>query len=244
MSVITGLTAYYSLDEASGNALDAHGSSPLTITGSVGTTTGKVSGARDYGSSNSGYFSSTDNADLSLASDTDFTIALWWQAFSDPNSSGWSLLTKSSGEGSGTEYSIYFDGGTSGQKLSFRVGNGSSSAQALSESPYGVFFDTNWHFGVFSHDSVANTLSVQIDGRAAVTTAWSGGTQDGSAAFQLGAYTAWSLNWHGLLDEVGFWKKTLTPTECTWLYNSGNGRSYADIVAEGSAAFRFLLVRN
>ena len=35
----------------------------------------------------------------------------------------------------------------------------------------------------------------------------------------------------GRLDQVGVWKRVLTADERTWLYNSGNGRSYTEIVA-------------
>jgi hypothetical protein len=232
MAVIDNLVAYYSLDEASGNAIDAHGANDLTDNNTVGAAAGLVSGARDFESGNNEHFNLADNADLSLGADTSFSWALWFKAEQDPTASGRTLLSKSSGEDSGCEYSLWFDTGSSGQKISFRVGNGSSSAQALSESPYGVVDNTNWHFIVVWHDAAADTLNVQIDNRSPVATAWSGGTQNGATEFQLGHYSAWGARWDGLLDEVGFWKKALTSDERTWLYNSGAGRSYADIVAE------------
>ena len=48
------------------------------------------------------------------------------------------------------------------------------------------------------------------------------------------------------MDSVGLWKRILTADEKTWLYNSGNGRSYAGLdgnkspsggVAVGAPAF-------
>jgi hypothetical protein len=230
MAVITDLVAYWSLDEASGNAIDAHAANDLTDTNTVGTATGKVADARDFETSATEYFTLADNADMSLAGDTAFTVALWWKAETDPVSGGKALFAKSAGDDASAEYAAYF--ATGSPNISFRVGNGSSSAQVLSAESYGAIDNTNWHFGVFTHDPVANLLKIRIDDGTPTTAAWSGGTQDGANAFQLGAYTAWGVAWDGLLDEVGFWKKALTSGEETWLYNSGNGRSYADIVAE------------
>ena len=79
MSLLTNLISYWKLDEASGDALDAHGANPLTQTGSVGTAAGKVGTARDFSALTGAYFSHADNVDLSTG-DIDFTIACWVQA--------------------------------------------------------------------------------------------------------------------------------------------------------------------
>ena len=52
------------------------GANTLTDTNTVGATTGKVSGARDFELSNSEYFTIADNAALSVG-DVAFTVAAW-----------------------------------------------------------------------------------------------------------------------------------------------------------------------
>jgi len=34
----------------------------------------------------------------------------------------------------------------------------------------------------------------------------------------------------GLIEEVAFYKRVLTAAERTWLYNSGAGRAYAEVL--------------
>lgn len=37
----------------------------------------------------------------------------------------------------------------------------------------------------------------------------------------------------GLIDEVAVWDRALTQDEIDWLYNSGSGRTYADLSGGG-----------
>lgn len=228
MAVIDNLISYWSLDEASGNALDAKGSNALTDHGSVGSATGVISGARSFSGSGQ-YFSHSDNSDLSLGTDTAFSFAFWAKDAADCSNRG--LVTKAvSGPDSSAGYVIWISGTT----LSFTIGNGSSSA-TVSGDPNFTFVNPPhnvWHYVVAWHDPVSDTINYQIDNGTPLTTSWSGGTADEGGEFQLGGFTAWSIPWSGNIDEVGFWKKALTLDERTWLYNSGSGRSYADIVAE------------
>lgn len=49
MAIIDNLVSYWKLDEASGNALDAHGSNTLIETsGAIAAAGGKINGARDF----------------------------------------------------------------------------------------------------------------------------------------------------------------------------------------------------
>ena len=52
--------------------------------------------------------------------------------------------------------------------------------------------------------------------------------RDSTNPFAIGVWTGAfpSGNMDGLIDEVGFWKRTLTSGERTQLYNSGNGLAY------------------
>ncbi len=235
MSVITSLVAYWALDEASGNASDAHGSATLTDNGSRGTRTGLVSGARDFAGTGAA-FSRTDDAALSLGADTAFSFAGW--ALTDVDATNRVILAKGGSSGPGTGSAYYLYQSNTGGAFSLTVGNGSSSATVSDTSafaflnpPYNV-----WHFVAVWHDPATDVLGMQIDNGTPITAAWSGGTQDEAGNFTFGYEPNWLLQWDGGLDEWGFWKKVLTSDERTWLYNSGNGRSYADIVAENAPA--------
>ena len=86
-----------------------------------------------------------------------------------------------------------------------------------------------WYFVVAWHDSVANTINIQVNDVPYSGCRFDGGLVPGTAYFAIG-FSGVTSNMDGLLDEVGFWKRTLTADERTWLYNSGNGRSYDNIV--------------
>ena len=66
MALTDNLISAWELSEASGNAIDSHGSNDLTDNGSVGTGTGLVYGtARHFDGSDDG-FNIIDNTDLSV----------------------------------------------------------------------------------------------------------------------------------------------------------------------------------
>jgi hypothetical protein len=75
-----------------------------------------------------------------------------------------------------------------------------------------------------SVNDVANTASTTI------------APQDTSNALKIGTGGVNEL-WDGVIDEVAFYKRVLTPAERTWLYNNGAGHSYADLKTNpGTAA--------
>ena len=73
---LSGLIAYWTLDEASGTRVDAHGNNDLSDNNTVTSTTGKVGDAAAFATANSEYLSRADNADLSVGN-IDFTFDLW-----------------------------------------------------------------------------------------------------------------------------------------------------------------------
>jgi hypothetical protein len=227
MAVITDLVAYYSLDEASGNAIDAHGANDLTDTNTVGAASGKVSGARDFENGSDEDFVIADNADMSLGADTPFTWAGW--AYNEQDFQASTDILAKGTAGNGMAYCVYISGGF---RFSLLVGNGSSN-QTVSDNTVFPTPAGTWFFIVAKHDPVANLLKIKVNDGTEVTAAWSGGTQNEGGSFYLGSSNGENVvGWDGLLDEWGFWKKVTSDSEDTWLYNSGSGRSYADIVAE------------
>src|SRR5262245_58597574 len=107
MSLLDSLVSYWKLDEASGNALDAHGSNNLTEggTGGVGTATGKINGGRDFESADSDIFTLADNADLSTG-EIDFSFSLWYKP--ESQSATHSLICKGTTVTNvASEYAIY-----------------------------------------------------------------------------------------------------------------------------------------
>src|SRR3990167_7395409 len=102
----TGLISWWSLDEASGQRNDSHGSNHLTDNNTVLSAAGKVGNAADFEKSNSEFLSIADNPNLSTG-DIDFTIAIWVK----PETASFPILGKITNP-SPLEYSISRVGGT------------------------------------------------------------------------------------------------------------------------------------
>lgn len=225
MAIIDNLVMYLSLEEASGNAIDAHGNNDLTDTNSVGTAAGKVSNARDFERDSSMYFRIEDNTDISTG-DIDFSFAFWVQL--ESKSAFNSVFGKWDGAPN-SEYIFYYE--DSADRLIFSVSNDGTAGVGATANNFGSVSTGAWMFVVVWHDAANDQIGIQVNNGTADTTAHSTGVLDSTSGLEVGAFGGGQSSWDGLIDEFGFWKKVLTSDEKTWLYNSGNGRSYANIVA-------------
>lgn len=225
MAIIDSLVACYELNEASGNALDAHDDNDLTDTNNVGST----GTARDFERDSSQYFTLADNTDLSFG-DEALTIVAFAQLESKPGASDLSIIQKTSG-GSG-EYFLQYRNSDSVDRFAFVVYGATgfgSEGKVLAETIGSPALDTPY-FVVCWHDPTNNVVGIQVNDGTANTTAHSAGIFDGNGAFQLSG-VEFGNYFDGLLWKVAIWRRVLTTEEKTWLYNSGTGRSYAEIVA-------------
>jgi Concanavalin A-like lectin/glucanases superfamily len=218
-ALLTSLISFWELGEASGTRNDSHGTNHLTSNNSVGQATGIVGNAASFTRTSSMSLSIADNASLSTE-DIDFTYCAWVYLLSKPGLM--SILSK--------------DGATRGTVLSFVT----SSDRFVYATP-GIHADlradsfgspslSTWYFVVIWHDATANTFNIQINNGAVDSVSDPDAAADNTNAFAIGAQAGTNY-WNGRIDQVGFWKRTLTSGERTWLYNSGGGRSYAEIAS-------------
>lgn len=202
----SGLTHYYPLAEASGNAIDAVGSSDFTEVNTVPqVTVGMVDNARDFNGSND-YFSLTAGASTPLRiADTAKTIAVWLR----PETANRQFLG-----GYSTEWNLRY---SATRKLEFY--NAKSGTTATSTN--GASSENEWILCVIYHDPTANTFAVSYNGQTPDTVSYTGGFNTTSTVEYFGAYA----NYHdGMMGPVMVWDRVLTDTEITELYRSGAGR--------------------
>jgi hypothetical protein len=221
MALIDNLISYWSLDEASGNALDSHGSHALTDNNTCGSAAGKVGNARTFNGSNE-FFSKSDHADLS-GGDIAITLQVWFLL----NATGqFHFLI---GKGTSDEYALFV---TSANQLRFEVVNAALGSASATD---GTTLTTGtWYYGTGWHDPVANQIGVALNAGTATTTAWTTGIRDGTGAFAIGARGNGSFLTSGNIDEAALWHRVLSGAERTELHNGGTGRDYAYI--SGGAA--------
>lgn len=232
MALTDSLISHWKLDEASGNALDAHGANELTETsGTIDSATGKINNARDYESGDTEYHGKADNADLSVG-DIDFTIAFWCKP---ENLSGLNATIVGKYLTTGNQRAYQLGYATTPARFQFTVSPDGSATTVVSADSLGAPSNGNWYFIVAWHDASANTINVQVNNGTVDSVSHTTGVFDNTAAFTIGARDGATQPWDGLIDECGFWKRVLTSDERTALYNSGNGLAYPFGVAFKSA---------
>lgn len=221
--LLDSLISFWELEEASGERIDAHGNNDLTPIGTPGNTAGKVGNAASFVKASSQALSHADNADLSLNTSTPFTFCLWVRLTNALYEAQRPLIWKGN-----AEYRISY----------LSAGAGRYYAEIFLLAPYeGASVYANnfgdpplnaWHFIAVRYDLV--NLSISVNNGAPNTTPYELGVFNGTGTFWLGRNNTPTYN-DVDIDQVGFWKRALTDAEVTWLYNSGNGRSYAQVAA-------------
>jgi hypothetical protein len=217
MSLLDNLISYWKLDEASGNAIDSHGTNTLTDENTVGTAAGKILTGREFVAARSERLFVASNATLQ-AGDIDFTISLWLKTTAVPSFQFY--YNKSAANVADREFAVYFNASS----IAFFVYN---PAGTITQVVSGVFpaIGSWFHVGAW-HDSANDQIGISVNNAAAVTAAHSGGVRAAGQEVEIGSRKTQGFFLTGVLDEIGFWKRLLTDAERTALYNGGNGLSY------------------
>jgi hypothetical protein len=215
-TLYTGLTSFWELSESSGTRADSTASAN-TLTDN-NTVTGGNDGVAysEFTSANTEYLSHTDNASLSLGN-ISFSVNVWaYEA-----TSGSYLIGKAGGFGQ-AEWQITrtFSGG---QVYKFTIFN---SAHDTDEVIVAAPSTDAWHM-ITVICTLGGNISIAVDNGTPATTAKTRTINDSTSDFTIGGNTSSGNYWNGRIRRAGFWKKALTGTEVTQLYNSGAGLSYA-----------------
>lgn len=222
------IVAYWDLDEASGTRVDDPGANDLTDNNTVTSNTGLISNAAQFTAANSEYLSRSDNTDLSTGN-IDFTFVAW--AYLDSKGANRSIVSKYSSSAN-REYNLYY--GTTADRFIFEVSSDGTAVTTVTANNLGIPAISTWYFVVAWHDAANDTLNIQVNNGTVDSVSYSAGVFDSTAPFMIGARNG-AMFWNGMLDEVGFWKRTLTAGERTQLYNSGAGCTYNFAACEATA---------
>ena len=227
MAVIDNLVFSLSMDEASGNAIDDHSTNDFTETGgTIASAAGKVGTSREFILADTEYFDIADNSEVS-GGDIDWSFECW--VYLNFNNIRQVFIGKDiDTPGGSRDFAFYYEPSNPG--LVFWI-DGTTAGTVN----YGVTLSTaTWYHLTFGHSASSNELWVSVDAATPNTSSTTGPATDSGAPLHIGsrAYPGFEDYLDGRIDEVRMWKRDIR-SDLTWLYNSGNGRSYADIVAEG-----------
>jgi Concanavalin A-like lectin/glucanases superfamily len=211
-SLLIGLAGYWKLNEASGARADSSGTgNTLTeVGGTISSTTGKIGDCPDT-IATAKWLERATNTSLQMG-DVDFTIAGWFYMTALTPSRDLFRLDN----GSVFDYDIYYHLGTGQFRFYFDKSAGGSVDLGTAITPN----LNTWYFVVATHDSVNDLASIYWNGVLKGQLPVSGGTTiTGGATFKVSSDT-------GRVDECGLWKRVLSASEITTLYNGGAGITY------------------
>ena len=225
IAVNTDLISFWKLDEASGTRVDNIGTNDLTDNNTVTQATGKIGDAAQFTRANSEYLSRADNESLSTG-DIDFSVAAW--VFLDSLATQSPIIGKWSGVAGGLEYVLIYQPPAGGSVFDFFVSSNGTAAASRQATSFGTPVVSTWHYVVAWHDSVNNTLNIQVNDGPVNSTAYTLGVFDSAQELQIGRNTGEYAA--ARIDATGFWKKVLNNNERTYMYNNGAGREIEPLV--------------
>jgi hypothetical protein len=167
--------------------------------------------------------SKSGNGSLQVG-DIDYTITCWVRTQAI-NTQYPRFVVKGASD-STYEYILYHYGPGDGVYFDVGVGDGTRVATAGGAS----LPSNQWNFLVAWHDSVADTVNVQVNNGSVISVHYSGvaAVPKNGPFFIGGDYQGTGLSigvFSGDMGDVGFYKRVLSSTERSALYNGGNGRS-------------------
>lgn len=214
---VTGLVSWWSLNETSGTRNDSHGSNHLTDNNTVGSTTGKQGNAANFISANTEYLSRADPFVLSQ-----FTLAAWVN-LTDKSTSY--MIASKWGTPNKEIMMMYFQ--TVDRFVCFGSADGTANSAQVNADAFGAPSAGTWYFVVCQWNG--SNLTIQVNNGTANSAALAS-IYNGTAPWMIG-YRADSLfPMNGNVDEVVLYSRALSADEREWLYNSGTGRTYSEVV--------------
>lgn len=222
---LTGLVSYWTMDESGGTRFDSHGSNDLSDNNTVESATGKIGNAASFIAVNSTYLSHVSNASLQMSGNTDWTISTWVNL--DPSVPNQCLITKDDSAPSSRDYTLDYHGSI--------VLDGGFRVYIQGGATYIAIMGVNslapgWYFLVAWYDSSNGQLHLRVnDATTYDSITGATGTDVSNSEFRIGArqYTGAEFYSGSIIDESGLWKRLLTTTERTQLFNGGAGLPYS-----------------
>jgi hypothetical protein len=223
-SLLSGLSAYYSMNESSGNRLSSVSAPALEPVNSPDfSATGNKSAGALYISGTNQYLRSTSSF-FDIGSDS-FTFAAWWYPISYNFGS---IVSKydSAGNDSVDSYLLLINNNGTLQMIvraDTLVATGTSPVLALN----------TWHCVIGWYNRATNELGLQVNGGTPITATCTGNPKTVSTPFQVGTYNA-AFGGSFRIDELAFWKRSLSAQERLNFYATGSGLFYPFTVADGT----------
>jgi hypothetical protein len=231
--LLGNLVAYWPGDEVSGDRSDVHINrlkllDLLTVTSNPGLT---YPFSRQYTRVN-GECHSRDDEPLLSPVDEDWTIAAWLYLDSIPAAS--ILYAVSKFHTTSDQRAFVLGYNTTSARFYLSVyPTGTATVTQILAANYGAANVGTWYLVIAWHDSVLNTINIQVNNGTPNSAAHTTGVFDSTAPWRVGGMGG--ANWDGRIGPVAFWRAILIAAQRTALYNHGVGLAYPGTLASASA---------
>jgi hypothetical protein len=224
---LTGLYAYYKMDESSGNAIDSSvNARTLTPASAVGSAAGIINTSRAFTGSCCAAFFRSPSTDFSPGANHFFTT-FWMKAGTlTQNSTDSGLIGKMSWSASDGEWLVYYRNDTNKVRMDVSL-TGLVASQIILESTAAIANTTDWYFIAAGWDGA--NIKISVNGGAYATAPFAGPVFSGNGIdFSIGSEGGGNY-WNGNIDEVAIWigRNDLTISEVQQLYNNGAGLPFS-----------------
>ena len=221
------LSEYYPLTESSGSRYGlVTGHELYESTGTIGTASGLISGelAPAFTATNGQYLreATVSGSPMNVPSGGGNHCIFGWFYLNSNSGTQFIVCKWSATTAADLTYGFYISSG------SFYGDNGGSTYYSAIVSASG-FPAANWHFFCLWRDSADGKVRLQID-NGTIYVSTSASNPSGTVPFTVGGNLSTSYEMSGRVNHVGFTSGSiLTADERTWLYNSGAGRTAAEL---------------
>lgn len=201
---------YLKLGEASGTRVDSSGNgNDAADSGSTGNTTGIIGNGINF--TGSTHLTIANNSTVQCGAQ-DYSFSFWVKFNSV---SGYPVMISK-----GNETLFWLN---SSSKFAFVTNGGGGGSGATLTSATTATTGT-WYFVVFTFKNSNTEKTIYINGvsEATVNSA-GGGFTSGTVDLFVGGYSGGGYQVNAVMDEVALFKKVLSPTEISSLYNAGAG---------------------
>ena len=225
VTLSNGLICHWKLEEPTGSVrYDFMGNRHLTDNNTVERIEGKRGHAAHFAVVNNEFLSGPGVSDAYLSpGDIDFTIGCW--VYLDSKTVRRTIIKKGDWNAlSGLEYNLCYD--PTPDRFRLRVSGDGTTFSTIDANSLGSPSTGTWYYILVWHDSVSNTINIQVNGGTVDNAPHTTGIFRGAGFFNVGsADNSGSDQMAGRIDEVSIWNRVLSGTERSTLYNSGNGNT-------------------
>lgn len=225
-TLLTSISAYYKLNEASGNAADSVGSNTLTNFNTTTFTAGKLNNGADGGTTNTNKYLRGTNIFTDAETTSSWSVSFWVR---------FTTLPIAAAQADFGATVVQVGAGKKKVQFSYLGGTGAGTGVCLFNVGSSIVrYDTNfnlsagiWYNIVYTYDGTTGKIYVDAVERFSGSVSFTNRADTVEVGFSFwlangsgGEFTS------GILDEIGVWKKTLTGTEVSQLYFNGTGRTH------------------